>query len=109
MKVKELFEEYEIVFVDENGNIIEEGAIQQYKRVGQKLVKKYRCLSGKKKGKLVSHPSKCAQRKEPRRVRIGRRVMRTKKGVILRKSLISKRKTLSKLVKRLNKRLRGSK
>ena len=93
-------------------NIIEstltEAALRQWKRSGQKLVKKYRCLAGPKKGKLVSDPSACAMRKEPKKVRSGRKVMRSKKGTIQRKSQIAKRRTISKLVRKMNKRLSGN-
>lgn len=113
MKLHELidgdnFEDCEIVYLDEAGNeILDEGAIRQYKQVGQKLIKKFRCTSGAKNGKLVSSPQACGQRKDPRRVRQGRKVMRTKGAVIKRKTKIAKRKSKSKLVARLNARISG--
>lgn len=86
---------------------ITEAAKRQFKRVGNQIVKRYRCLSGPKAGKLVSDPSKCAMRKDPKKVRQGRKVMRSKKGTIARKSQISKRKSISKMVTKMNKRLSG--
>lgn len=98
---------FEEVYTDGDGNILNEAAIRQYKRVGQEIKKRYRCLSGPKSGKLVAAPSNCATRKDPKKVRQGRKVMRSKKGTIKRKSRISKRKQLSKMVKRMNQRLAG--
>lgn len=97
----------EEVFVDKDGNILTEATARQFKRVGKEIKRRYRCLSGPKAGKLVSEPSKCATRKDPKKIRHGRKVMRSKKGTITRKSRISKRKHLSKLVTKMNKRLSG--
>jgi len=116
MKVHEIIEElimdssgnvYESVYVDGDDNILSEGAVRQWKRQGGKLVQKYRCLSGKKKGKLVAKPGGCGQRKDPKKVRTGRRVMRSKKGVIGRKAKISKRQSISKRLAKMNARLMG--
>ena len=114
MKVSDIFETHndeclwEMVHVDEaTDEIIEEGAIRQWKRQGGKLVQKYRCMAGKKKGKLVASPSGCGERKDPKKVRIGRKVMRSKKGVIGRKAKISKRMSISKRLKKMNARLMG--
>lgn len=98
----------EAVMVDEDNNILTEAAVRQFKRYGNTLKRKYRCLSGPKKGKLVSHPGDCAQRKEPKKVRNGRKVMRSKKGIINRKSKVAKRKAMSRLVSKMNKRLSGT-
>lgn len=114
MKLDDLFEsdEYEhceVVYLDESGNeILDESAIRQFKRVGQKLIKKFRCTSGPKSGKLVSSPQACGQRKDPAKVRRGRKVMRTKGALIKRKTKIAKRKSKSKLVAKLNARLSGN-
>ena len=108
MKLYEiLYECCEEVFVDDDNNIIEEAAIRQFKKQGDKLTRKYRCTSGPKAGKLVSHPCQCGQRKDPKKVRQGRKVMRSKKGTIKRKSAVSKRKHISRLITRMNKRLSG--
>jgi hypothetical protein len=111
MKVEELLYdevcEFEEVYVDENDEVLSEAAKRQWKRQGAKLVKKYRCLSGPKKNRLVSKPGDCATRKDPKKVRKGRRIMRMKKGTIRRKSKISKRKSISKILQKLNARLMG--
>ena len=111
MKVEEVLFENECVmeevFVDENNEVLSESAVRQWKKQGNKMVKKYRCLAGPKKNRLVSKPGDCATRKDPKKVRMGRKIMRTKKGVISRKSKISKRKSISKILSKLNARLMG--
>lgn len=109
MKLLEILDDciFEEVYTNAEGEILSEAAIRQYKRVGQEIKKRYRCLSGPKSGKLVAEPSSCATRKDPRKVRQGRKVMRSKKGTIKRKSAISKRKQLSRMVKKMNQRLSG--
>jgi hypothetical protein len=39
--------------------ILNEGAKIAWARVGNKVVKKYRCTDGKRQGRIVSHPSQC--------------------------------------------------
>lgn len=130
MKLNEVLEptceSYEQVYIDHNDHVydndnnlvgtvdqfdvdqnLHEAAKRQWKRRGRELYKRYRCLSGPKKGKLVADPAGCATRKDPKKVRRGRKMMRTKKNTIVRKSKISKRQQLSKIVSRMNKRLRG--
>jgi hypothetical protein len=107
MKIDELLYDCECVIVDEDGNILDEGAVRQWKKTKSGKVMKYRCKSGPKKGRLVSKPGGCATRKDPKRKRIGKKVMRSKKNVIARKSKISKRKGISKMLSKLNARLMG--
>lgn len=111
MKVNEvLFTEeceFDEVFVNENEEILNEAAVRQWKKQGMKLVKRYRCLSGKKKSKLVKNPGDCAIRKDPKKVRRGRKVMRSKKGIIARKTQIAKRRGISKILTKMNARLMG--
>lgn len=99
----------EIVYVGENGEVLEEGARRAYKRVGREIRKMYRCTSGAKKGKMVSDPKICVTRKDPKKKRLGKKVMREKKGVIQRKSKQRKKQAISKLVRRMNARLSGRK
>lgn len=106
MFLDEIFYECEVVYADEDGNILSEAAVRQYKRFGSKIKKQFRCTSGPKKGKIVASSASCSKRKEPRRVRLGRKIARTKKGIRILKSKISKRKSMSKFVSRMNKRLR---
>ena len=104
---------YETVYVDENDDIVEEGAARQYKLMpirggkAKKITRKYRCLAGPKKGRLVATPASCATRRDPKKVRHGRKVMRSKKGIIQRKSRISKNKAMSRMVTKMNRRLMG--
>jgi len=103
----EIFCECEIVYVGDDGIPLSEASIRQWKRVGDTLKQKYRCLAGSKEGKLVANPGDCAARKDPKRVRIGRKVMRAKKGSIARQSKITKKTSASRMVARMNKRLAG--
>ena len=105
LDMKECCEE---VWVDEDGEILSEGTVRQYQRQGQSMVKKFRCLAGPKKGKLVSNASDCSKRKDPKKVRQGRKTMRAKKGVIQRKGRVAKNKAMSKLVTKMNQRLMGT-
>jgi len=104
---------YETVYVDEDDNVIEEAAARQFKLTpirggkAKKITRKYRCLAGPKKGRLVATPASCATRRDPKKVRHGRKVMRSKKGIIQRKSRISKNKAMSRMVSKMNKRLMG--
>lgn len=98
---------YEEVFVDSDDNILSEAAIRQFKRNGKEIVRKYRCTAGPKKGRLASSPSDCTKRKDPKKVRQGRKTMRSKKGTIKRKSMITKRTSISKIVAKMNARLMG--
>jgi len=71
------------------------------------VVTRYRCSSGKRKGKLVIKPGNCGVRIDPKRKRIGKKSMRLKKGVRIMKTKIAKRKSVSQMVSRINKRLMG--
>ena len=88
---------------------IAESVDRQFRRYGDTFLRQYRCTSGAKKGRLVSSPEQCGKRKDPRRVRIGKKAARVKKGIRIRKSKFTRRKTQSKRLSRLNKVLRGDK
>jgi hypothetical protein len=107
MKILEVLYECEEVWVDDDENIVEEGFKRQVRKVGDQLKKRFRCSAGPKAGKLVTSPADCGKRKDPKKVRQGRKVMRGKKGTIKRKTKLSKRKQISKIVTRMNKRLAG--
>lgn len=88
--------------------VIEEARIiRQFRRYGNTLKRQFRCTSGPKKGRLVTSPSKCGIRKDPKRVRQGKINARHKKGQRIRKSVFTKRKTATKRLTRLNKMLSG--
>lgn len=97
----------EEVYTDEDGNILTEAAMRQFKRFGTRIKRQYRCTAGPKKGKIVASPQSCATRKDPRKVRHGRRVARMKQGIRVRKTQIEKRKSISKMVTKMNQRLSG--
>ena len=82
---------------------LDESAKRALKRDKTKIKKYFRCTSGPKAGMLVSTPGQCGMRKDPRKVRTARRTSRLKKGERIRKSRITKRTGLSRLVTRLNK------
>ena len=56
MLLTELFER-----IDENEKNLTEGAKIAWARVGNKVVKKYRCSSGPRQGRIVSSPSQCGK------------------------------------------------
>lgn len=94
--------------LDQEGiTMLAEAVDRQFRRYGDKFLRQYRCTTGPKAGRLVTSPEKCGKRKDPRRVRIGKRAARVKKGIRVRKTLFTKRKTASKRLTRLNKVLRG--
>ena len=105
----DLDEACEIVYTDEEGNVLNEAAIRQFRRFGTVIKRQYRCTSGPKKGKIVAKPQACGTRKDPRKIRHGKKVARLKKGVRVRKTRISKKKSISRMVIRMNRRLSGRK
>lgn len=107
MKVQDILYECETIYLDEDGNVLTEAATRAFKRVGKKVERRFRCTAGPKKGKVVSDPILCSKRKDPKRVRTGRKVARSKQGVRIRKSEISKRTSLSRMVTKMNRRLKG--
>lgn len=54
MLLKELFE----VIEDDQ---LYEGAKIAWAKVGDKVVKKYRCTAGRRQGRIVSHPAQCSK------------------------------------------------
>jgi len=47
------------IFNRESDDVLTEGAKIAWSRVGNKVVKKYRCGSGVRQGRIVSNPSQC--------------------------------------------------
>lgn len=101
--LKELDTICEIVYTDEDGNILTESSINVFKRVGKKINRYFRCTSGSKTGRLVSNPKSCFRAKSPFKVYHGKKVMRRKQPTISAKSRISKLSSMSKLVTKKNK------
>lgn len=103
----------EVVYTDENDNILHEGsiltesAIQAFKRTGNVIKRQYRCTSGRKTGKVVANPNDCNKRKNPKAVKAGRKAAKKNKAIRISKTKISKNKSISKMVTNLNKKLKG--
>ena len=97
----------EVVYTNEEGEVLTEAAIRQFKRVGGQIKRQYRCTTGPKKGKIVATPQACAKRKDPKKRRHGRKVSRARKGVRVMKTRIAKKQQQSKLVTRMNRRISG--
>lgn len=87
--------------------LLQEGAERAYKRKTSQITRYFRCASGPKKGKLASDPNKCGIRPDPKRVRHGRKVARTKGALRVRKSLMTKKQHVSKRITQLNRNLRN--
>jgi len=111
MKLGEIFledyEQCEVVYCDVDGNELNESAIRQMRVIKGAVVKKFRCLSGPKSGRLVSTPSACGIRKDPAKVRRGRQLMRQRGAVVRRKGAITKRKAKNQQIAKVNARLAG--
>lgn len=114
MKLHHIFESecdscmYEEVLFDEEGEIIEEAAQKAFQRKNKKITRKFRCLTGPKRGKIVATAAACSQRKDPKRVRQGKASARRNKGIRVLKTRIAKRSSQSKLVTKMNRRLAGN-
>lgn len=88
---------------------LDEGAKRQFKRYGTKFVRKFRCYGGPKDGRMVTNAADCGVKKDPFKVRQGKRSARLKKGQRVRKTQMTKRKAPSKRVQKMNDILRGNK
>jgi hypothetical protein len=106
MKIYELLYDCEECIMEDE--TIEERSVErQFRRYGNNLKRQYRCLSGPKKGLMVTQPLKCGIRKNPKRVIIGKKAARSKMGQRIRHTQFTKRKTAHKQLVRLNKVLRN--
>lgn len=88
-------------------DILDEGAKRQYKKVNGTIQKRFRCTSGQRKGRMVAKAAQCYKRKDRVKARRMKKMMRSKKRVISRKSRIAKRRSISKIITRMNQRLSG--
>ena len=86
---------------------LNEAVKRQFKRYGDTFLRQYRCTTGPKAGRMAANAASCGKRKDPRKVRQGKKSARMKKGQRVRKTLFTKRKSQSKRLTRLNKVLRG--
>ena len=75
-----------------------------YGRTGNKVVKKYRCTSGKRKGKLVSKPQGCFGAIDIKKKMRMRRLRKQKaKAIALKTKRTKSMNPISKQITRLNK------
>jgi hypothetical protein len=86
---------------------LDEAVKRQFKRYGNKIVRKFRCYGGPKDGSMVTDAADCGIKKNPLKVRQGKQSARLKKGQRVRKTNMTKRKAPSKRLIRMNKLLRG--
>jgi len=75
-----------------------------FARSGTKIVRKIRCTSGKRKGRLVNKAADCFKKKNLNHARKARVNAKKTKNVRARKSRLTRRKATSKQVARLNNR-----
>lgn len=103
MKLVELFEDY--VHTDDIDDFIMcESAKPVWARSGNKVVRKYRCTSGKKQGRLVSDPSVCGGSTDLKKRMILKKLLVQKKAMIARKSKKTKKHNpVSIRIQKLNK------
>lgn len=81
-----------------------------FSRVGDKIVKKYRCTKGRRKGRVVSSPQQCNAPIDMKRRMQMRKLQRSKGKVMSKRRERTKRiNPISRQVARLNKILSGSK
>lgn len=77
-----------------------------YAKSNGKLVKKWRCTSGKRKGRLVAEPGNCYKPIDIKKKVRMKRLRRQKDAAMTRKAQIAKRiDPVSKQIRRLNKTL----
>ncbi len=94
MLLRELFEIDDTIF---------EGARIAWAKSGNKVVKKYRCTSGKRQGRIVSHPSQCSKPVDLKKRLKFRQTKLAKGKRIARKTKKTKsRHPASKRVRRMN-------
>jgi hypothetical protein len=84
MTLNELFSQDEDSLIEE---FLAESATMAWGKSGDKIVKKYRCLSGTRKGRLVTNPGDCSKRIDPKKriqmkktmAKLGKRIARKSK------------------------------
>lgn len=87
-----------------------ESAVIAYGKVGDTIVKKYRCMSGPRKGRLVKTAGDCAKKLDLAKSRRLKRTMARIGGRIARRAKRTKRvNPTSKIIARKNAALKGSK
>ncbi len=97
----------EIFIIEIEDESLIEGAKIAWGRVGNKIVKKFRCTSGRRQGRLVSHPSQCTKPVDLKK-RVKFKQTKLAKGLRMKKKRkrTMKRNPASLRVQRMNKALR---
>jgi len=81
-----------------------EGAKRVWARAGNAVVKKYKCTSGRKKGRLVNSPSDCGAAVDLKKRQIFKKTLNAKGERMRRRARKTKRvNPISKRVQKLNK------
>lgn len=99
-----IFEDEIVAFHTEEGGFVAE-ASQVWAKSGNKIVKKYRCTSGTRKGRIVSNPKQCSaavnikarQNMKKLKAKLGKKMARKAKRT-------KKNNPVSRQVRRLNRR-----
>lgn len=78
MLLSEIFADFDPDEYPNDPMMVTEGAVVAYARQGKKIVRKYRCTSGKKQGRIVSSPGDCNKAIDPKRRFIARKTHATK-------------------------------
>lgn len=82
---------------------IVEGFVQAWgRKPGGKMVRRYRCTSGQKKGRVVAKPSTCATAVSPKKSAVLKRTRRTRGPAMAVKRKITMRRPTSKRLRSAN-------
>lgn len=81
---------------------LDETAVRTFKRLGNTIRRYFRCKSGARAGTYASSPAGCNTRKDPGKVRHGKKVARHSKAIRVRKTRITKRRGLARVMKHHN-------
>ena len=81
--------------------IISEGVVQIWSRTGGKMVRKYRCTSGPRKGRIVAQPSTCFMKRDPKK---GAKIARKRQ---LKAKTAGKKLAVTKRSRPISRRLKG--
>lgn len=105
MKLDELFSNPEDELIE---NFLAENAVMAWGKTGNDIVRKFRCLNGSRKGRLVTSPAGCSKRIDPEKKmrmkktmaklgkRIARKAKRTKRVNLTSKKVAARNKALGK-------------
>jgi hypothetical protein len=87
--------------------VFEEGIRRAFKRIANRIKQQFRCTSGRKAGKVVASPNTCATKKDPKRIKAGRKSARLKKSVRIEKTKRAFKKPQTKQLIKMNRRISG--